>query len=65
MANIIQYYTFLNIGSTFALIIALSVMQKEKNDPHTVFVEVVNSTGWSNNGFSFLFGFLRYNTILL
>jgi amino acid transporter len=37
----------------------LSVASKgAKNDPHTVFIEVVNSTGWSNQGFSFLFGFL-------
>ena len=32
--------------------------QKDKNDGHTVFIEVVNSTGWSNDGFAFLFGFL-------
>lgn len=43
-----------------ALIIALAVVQTDKNDAHTVFVEVVNSTGWSSDGFAFLFGFLRY-----
>lgn len=32
--------------------------QPVKNDGHTVFIEVVNSTGWSNDGFAFLFGFL-------
>jgi amino acid transporter len=34
------------------------VSQTNKNDGHTVFVEVVNNTGWSNDGFAFLFGFL-------
>jgi len=54
----VQYYAFFNIACTFAAIIALSLAQKEKNNPHTVFVEIVNNTGWSNQGFSFLFGFL-------
>jgi amino acid transporter len=60
LARITKYYAVFNIGCTFAAIIALSVTQKHKNDGHTVFLEVVNNTGWSNNGFAFLFGFLRY-----
>jgi len=48
-----------------ALIIALSVVQTDKNDSQTVFVEVVNSTGWASDGFAFLFGFLRYLNPLL
>jgi len=47
-----------------ALIVALSVVQKDKLDPHTVFIEVVNSTGWANDGFAFLFGFLRHSILL-
>ena len=59
-----KYYAILNIGSTLAVIIAVSVLQDNKNDPKTVFVDVVNSTGWSNDGFAFLFGFLRSGSLL-
>jgi amino acid transporter len=39
-------------------------MQKAKNDAHTTFVEVVNSTGWSSDGFAFLFGFLSVSWVM-
>jgi len=39
-------------------------VQKQKNDAHTAFVEVVNSTGWSSDGFSFLFGFLSVSWVM-
>ena len=64
LARITKYYAVFNIGCTLAAIIALLIGQKQKSDPRTVFVEVVNNTGWPNQGFAFLFGFLRYTFLL-
>lgn len=53
-----SYYTIINIGSIFAVIIALSVSQKNKNDADFVFTQGGNETGWSSDGFAFLLGLL-------
>lgn len=64
LSEITRYYAFINIGSTFAAIIVLLVKQSDKNSAKFVFTEVVNSSGWSNQGFGFLFGFLSVSWVM-
>lgn len=48
---------FINLGSVYILV-ALLVRTHPKASAHTVFVEVINATGWSSDGLVFLLCFL-------
>lgn len=66
LAGITQSFVFINLGATFAIIIALLVCT-DKNDRNTAsytFGEIYNQTGWSNNGFSFLLGLLSVQWVM-
>lgn len=47
----------LHIAGFLTIIVVLGAMS-EKNTPHFVFLEVTNSSGWSNDGVSWLVGLL-------
>lgn len=64
LAGITQSFVFINLGATFAIIIALLVCTDTKNSASYTFGEVYNQTGWSNNGISFLFGLLSVQWVM-
>jgi choline transport protein len=48
---------FINLGTVYVLV-ALLVRTHPKASAHTVFLDVINETGWSSNGLVFLLCFL-------
>jgi amino acid transporter len=64
LAGITQSFVFINLGATFAIIIALLACTDTKNSASYTFGEVYNQTGWSNNGISFLFGLLSVQWVM-
>ncbi|ODV60029.1 amino acid permease [Ascoidea rubescens DSM 1968] len=64
LASITQYYCIINIGSTIALIIHLLVKCPKINTADFTFNHVVNNTGWSSDGWAFLFGFLNVSWVM-
>lgn len=64
LASITQTYCFVNIGSTIALIVHLLVKCEKYNTRGFIFGEVINNTGWSKDGWAFLFGFLNVSWVM-
>lgn len=53
-----QYFVFVNLGGVVIICIVLLAMTDNKNSAEYTFTSVINETGWSSNGFSFLLGLL-------
>ncbi|GME85307.1 unnamed protein product [Ambrosiozyma monospora] len=64
LSSITKYYCIVNIGSTIALIVTLLVKCPKYNTRGFTFGEVINSTGWSSEGWGFLFGFLNVSWVM-
>ena len=64
MSGVTKYYCVINIGTTFAAIIHLLVKCKNINSASYVFTTVIPNTGWSDPGWSFLFGFLSVSWVM-
>ncbi|KAG7891769.1 hypothetical protein KL936_001712 [Ogataea polymorpha] len=64
LARITKYYCFVNIGSVIALIITMLVKCPKINTKEYVFTKVINNTGWSHDGWAFLFGFLNVSWVM-
>lgn len=58
LATITQSFVFINLGATFAIIIALLATTDNKNSASYTFTNVINESGWNSNGFAFLLGLL-------
>lgn len=56
--RITKWYAIFHILVLVGCSIALLVLQKEKHTAKYVFVDINPQSGWSNKGWSFLFGFL-------
>lgn len=56
--RITKYYALFHIAVLVACSICLLVMQKEKHTAYYVFADIQTQSGWTNTGWSFLFGFL-------
>ena len=56
--RITKFYAIFHIAVLVACSVALLVLQKEKHTAQYVFVDIVPNSGYSNKGWSFLFGFL-------
>lgn len=64
LAKITKYYCVVNICTTIALIVNLLVKCPKINSREYTFGTVINSTGWSHDGWAFLFGFLQVSWVM-
>ncbi|GMG20480.1 unnamed protein product [[Candida] boidinii] len=64
LSSITKYYCVVNICCTIALIVTLLVKCPEINTRGFTFGKVIDSTGWSAQGWSFLFGFLNVSWVM-
>lgn len=51
-------FVFVNLGSLFAIIIALLVTTNDKHTAEYIFTATTNNTGWESSGITFLLGLL-------
>ncbi|GAA5913244.1 hypothetical protein JCM6882_000041 [Rhodosporidiobolus microsporus] len=58
IAKITQVFVFVNLGTLFAIVIALGVTCKDKHPASYVFAETMDGTGWGSRGLAVLFGLL-------
>ncbi|ORY24059.1 amino acid/polyamine transporter I [Naematelia encephala] len=60
LARMTRYFVFINIGAAVIIIITLlaTTPRSEMHSGSVIFTEVVNGSGWSNNGLAFLMGLL-------
>lgn len=56
--RITKFYAIFHIAVLVACAISLLVLQKNKHTASYVFADIQPQSGWSNKGWSFLFGFL-------
>ncbi|KAH3661192.1 hypothetical protein OGAPHI_006599 [Ogataea philodendri] len=64
LSRITKYYCFVNIGSVIALIITMLVKCPKINTREFTFSKVINNTGWAEDGWAFLFGFLNVSWVM-
>ncbi|TID19249.1 hypothetical protein CANINC_003820 [Pichia inconspicua] len=64
LSNITKYYCVVNICATIALIVTLLAKCPEFNSASFTFTKVINSTGWKDDGWAFLFGFLQVSWVM-
>lgn len=64
LSSVTKYYCIVNICSTIALIVTLLVKCPNINTREFTFSTVINSTGWSQDGWAFLFGFLQVSWVM-
>lgn len=64
LSNVTKYYCIINICCTIALIVTMLVKCPDINSRGFTFGEVINSTGWSKDGWAFLFGFLQVSWVM-
>lgn len=64
LASITKYYCVINIVTTIALIVTILVQCPDINSRGYTFGTVINSTGWSADGWAFLFGFLQVSWVM-
>lgn len=57
-------YVIFHIAVLAACCITLLVMCDNKHDSHYVWTDVTNSSGWTPNGWSFMFGFLGASWVM-
>ncbi|KAH8922939.1 amino acid transporter [Atractiella rhizophila] len=59
LAGLTKFFVFINLGTTFAIIIALGASSRvPKHSGEYVFTHTINDSGWSSDGLAFLFGLL-------
>lgn len=58
LARITRSFVFINLFTTFAVILAFLTSGKPHHDLEYIFTTVVNNTGWNNTGLAFMFGLL-------
>lgn len=58
LSLITKSFIFVNLGSVFAIIVALLVTTSDKHDATYVFTNVNNQSGWGSDGIAFLLGLL-------
>ncbi|QPG75626.1 hypothetical protein FOA43_002983 [Brettanomyces nanus] len=64
LSKVTKYYCIVNIGTTLALIITLLIKCPQINTAKFTFTTVINNTGWSSDGWAFLFGFLQVSWVM-
>lgn len=58
LAKVTQTFVFVNLGTAFAIIIALLITTKDKHNASYTFTHSENGSGWSSQGLTFLLGLL-------
>ena len=58
LSDFIVWFAPIGILAAVAISIAMLVMTENKNSASYVFTNVIDGSGWGNQGFSFLLGFL-------
>lgn len=64
LSRVTKYYCMVNISATIALIVTLLCKCPKINTAKFAFTTVMNSTGWSSDGWAFLFGFLQVSWVM-
>ncbi|GAA5879952.1 hypothetical protein JCM1840_006941 [Sporobolomyces johnsonii] len=58
LATMTRTFVFFNIGTVFAIIIALLIKTEHKHSASYTFTHNINGSGWSSQGLTFLLGLL-------
>ncbi|GAA5949496.1 hypothetical protein JCM21900_000239 [Sporobolomyces salmonicolor] len=58
LATMTRTFVFFNIGTVFAIIIALLIKTEHKHTASYTFTHSINGSGWSSQGLTFLLGLL-------
>ncbi|GJN88492.1 hypothetical protein Rhopal_001458-T1 [Rhodotorula paludigena] len=58
IAGFTRIFVFVNLGTLFAIVIALGVTCEDKHPASYIFTSVQNQSGWQSDGFALLLGLL-------